>query len=464
MVEVPRFDPARFSGRGAVGLFVPGAGRLASREDALRRLGGLRVPLRPAEVTIYISLPRAGTHSNTEREPIAIVGGGYHGLLVSGSTRVPGLVAIADIPATVKALETGRAPPIRSRAEADAPAKLARLDLRLARLPDERTGATPILAGAVLILAIIAFLSRSAWLVRVGLLAAPSVIASSLLLSALGVTTPWLVTLLLCVMTLGGSAGLGFFPRLLVPAMVAFVVLYLVVLVHWPVVNSLSAIGPHPETGSRFYGLTNQTSGALLTMTMFAGGLLGRALWPFAALVLLTDGWSRAGADGGGILMFAAAFLALWLRLRGRRLTWQVVAGGVAAVVALGLALVGIDAATGGHSHVTKAVEKGPGYLFGELGHRIRDSALTVGATWHTALVFAVSLVGLVWIATRPPRFPAGDALLVGIAVSLVVNDTPPDVLAAGAVSYSILWAWARVGGRPRSRLPADEAPLASRA
>jgi hypothetical protein len=41
-----------------------------------------------------------------------------------------------------------------------------------------------------------------------------------------------------------------------------------------------------------------------------------------------------------------------------------------------------------------------------------------------------VFLLGsLAWIATRRPRIAMLDAFLVGIAVSLLVNDTPHDVL-----------------------------------
>ena len=39
------------------------------------------------------------------------------------------------------------------------------------------------------------------------------------------------------------------------------------------------------------------------------------------------------------------------------------------------------------------------------------------------------------WVATRRPRVRIVDALLVGLAVSLVANDTPQDVLFWGAIS-----------------------------
>jgi hypothetical protein len=63
--------------------------------------------------------------------------------------------------------------------------------------------------------------------------------------------------------------------------------------------------------------------------------------------------------------------------------------------------------------------------------------------TWNIALVVAISLVALVWLVLQRPRSPALDALLVGLAVSFVVNDAPSDVAAAGAISGFVLWTWA---------------------
>jgi hypothetical protein len=63
------------------------------------------------------------------------------------------------------------------------------------------------------------------------------------------------------------------------------------------------------------------------------------------------------------------------------------------------------------------------------------------------ALVIAVSLAALAVLATRRPRFPAGYALLAGLVVSLVVNDSPNDVASAGVLSYAVLWAHERVTG-----------------
>src|SRR5205807_3561358 len=102
----------------------------------------------------------------------------------------------------------------------------------------------------------------------------------------------------------------------------ALVVAYLVVLLAWPEVNSLAPIGPHPDGGGRFFGVTNLVETVLLTVSLQAAALLPRAaLAPLAVLALVTVGWSRAGADGGGLLVLGAAFAVIVLRSSGRRLT-----------------------------------------------------------------------------------------------------------------------------------------------
>jgi hypothetical protein len=236
---------------------------------------------------------------------------------------------------------------------------------------------------------------------------------------------------------------------------VALIGAYLVVLAARPAWPALAAIGPNPGGGSRFYGSGNLTTSVLLTIALFAAATLGKqSVVPIGLLALVTVGWSKAGADGGGILVLVCAFVTLGLRLQTGRLTARTIAAGAALAVALGLALVGIDAAAGGESHVTRRVGDGPGAVLDDLGQRIHISVESLGVSWHAALVFAAALVALMILAARPPHFPAGDALLVGTAVSLLVNDSPQNVAAAAAISYGVLWVHERVGlpEHPRRR------------
>jgi cytochrome c553 len=149
------------------------------------------------------------------------------------------------------------------------------------------------------------------------------------------------------------------------------------------------------------------------------------------------------------------------VRLVTGRLTAKAVALAAAAAVGLGLALVGLDAATGGSSHVTRRVDDGPGALLRELGTRLHISVERLVSSWHAALVFAISIVALVVLATRRPRFAAGDALLIALAVSLLVNDTPQHVAAAGAISYGVLWTFERLDSPSMRRAPVIAAVIA---
>ena len=458
VVVVPPFPLEQYAGRGAVGLMPAGAGTTVTREGALAALvrgkveksllggvpGGrptITLARRSAATTIYVSLPPPGRHPNDRRYPVAIVGSGVDGILDSSSTRIPGLVSIADIAPTAVALARGDTGPIGSTS--GTPGDLRALDLELRRQQRARDPAVAILALSTLAFALLALALWSLPLARAALLAAPLSVALSVVLAGAGMTSLAFLLPTLAVLTVGLSLAGGsmFDARGVAALFVALIGAYLVVLVAKPTWPALAAIGPNPGEGGRFYGSTNLTTSILLTIALFAAGTLGRrSLVPIALLSLVTVGWSKAGADGGGIVVLVAAFTALGMRLATGRLTARAVALAAALSVAVGLALVGLDAATGGSSHVTRRVVDGPGALLDELGNRLHISVERLATSWHAALVFAIAIAALAVLVTRRPRFAVGDALLVGIAVSLVVNDTPQHVAAAGALSYGALW------------------------
>jgi mono/diheme cytochrome c family protein len=171
----------------------------------------------------------------------------------------------------------------------------------------------------------------------------------------------------------------------------------------------------------------------LLVPSLLGAALLGRAGVAVGALAFVTIGGARFGADGGGIVVLAAAYLVLVLRLRGGRPTPQLVAAVAAGAAALALLLLAVDAATGGSSHVTDAVGDGPFALAGDVTDRIELSVRRTAASLGAAVVVLGSLATLVIVALRARRDAVLDAFLVGLAVSLVVNDTPGDVLGMGA-------------------------------
>ena len=53
------------------------------------------------------------------RYPIAVVGPGYHGVLTDTSTRLTGLISIADVAPSARALERGERPSIRAEPSRD---------------------------------------------------------------------------------------------------------------------------------------------------------------------------------------------------------------------------------------------------------------------------------------------------------------------------------------------------------
>jgi mono/diheme cytochrome c family protein len=408
---VESFDPADYADEAAVGLLVPGAGPTVTREAALAALlrgklehgllGGIasgenRIELGgPGGPEILVSLPPPGRSDNDVRYPIALVG--QRGLLTSDSTRIDGLVSVTDV-------ATGR---LRLVADDEPAEALERLDDRIERNSRWRLPLTIALAALLIGLAFL----RPGLAIRALLVA----LAANLWLS------PWLALL----------TGIAVLALPLGWACAAILAAYLLALGLDAETVALSPLGP--SQSGRFYGVNNLLETLLLAPALIGAALLGRAGVLVAALAFLTIGGNRFGADGGGIVVLAAAYLVLWLRLRGEPLTWRL--GGLvfAGAVGLALVLVGLDAATGGSSHVTDAVGDGPVALAGDIADRIELSIRRTAASFGATVVVLGSLAILAAVAFRARRSPVLDAFLVAIAVSLLVNDTPGDVLGAGA-------------------------------
>jgi hypothetical protein len=308
---------------------------------------------------------------------------GLRGTLRSSETRVDGLVGVHAL--------SGES--LRGGGDANLPRLRARLDTTRKNAMRLRV------VLATILIALALFAPRRA------VVGGAAAVAAALVVSAFGSTSLTLFALL----TLLGS---------LAPwrALWGFFAVYLVVLALSPETQSLALLGPHPWGGGRFYGVSNEIETLLLAPAL----VLGLAAAP---LVLLTIGWSRAGADGGGLLTLLAAYARLVQRPR-------VAAAGV---VALAVAFVAVDAATGGSSHVTHSVLHGN--VLHDLWHRWKVSWNGATGTWGRGVVCAICLAVLGWVSTRRPRSPLVDAFLIGIVVSLVANDTPQDVLFWGAIT-----------------------------
>ena len=471
VIVEPASAPVFRSPRAAHGLLVVGEGAIVSRHGALASLlrgemgnaivgggvpGGkplITLSRLPAQVAFYVALPPPGKHHNVRRYPIAVTGPGYRGVLTDTSTRLTGLISIADVAPSVRALERGERPSIRARPSRDPLARLASFDRRLQRSHDSRVAATLVLVGLLILISLAALLTRAPALCRAAFLVPSACIASAVALSALGVSPR---TAVVGVALLGGGSALlggALLPprRPLAIALAALFAFLFTVMWARPEWNALAVIGPHPDGGGRFYGVTNEVETLLLPPALVLGALVGVRFLPLVGLTLAAGiTASRIGADGGGLVVYLAAFLVLWLRLRHVPALRAAAATAVAAGAAL--LLVGIDAATGGSSHVTKAVGGGPGSVLGDLGHRLHLSGASIASTWNNALLFALGIVALVVLALQRPRSGLLDAYLVALAVSFLVNDTPTDVAGYGGFAALGLWLLTRSEGT-RGRL-----------
>jgi mono/diheme cytochrome c family protein len=420
---VAPFPLERYAESGAIGLAVPGAGPTVTREAALRTLltgkvassliGGPKegTPLitlgqGPQPDTLVV-LPPPGSTEN-DRYPIAVAPG-PRGVLTSDSTRIDGLVSLADV-------ANGDLEVVRV---ADPVATLERLEHRIERNDRIRLPLTVLVGGIAYLCAL--FAPRFA--PRVLLVA----LAANLWLAGWWVVA--LVALAALVLPLGAACA-------------AVLAAYLLVLGFDPEAVALSPFGP--SQAGRFYGVSNLLETMLLVPAILGAARVGRAGPAVGALALVTVAGSRFGADGGGLIVLLAVYATLLLRTAGARLGAARLALVAVGAVAFGLILVGVDAALGGSSHVTHAVGDGPGALLGDLADRLEISARRTFEAAGPAFAALASLAVLVFVATRRPRGPLTDALLVGVLVSLLVNDTPGDVLGMGAVGAFVLWRYER--------------------
>jgi mono/diheme cytochrome c family protein len=318
---------------------------------------------------------------------------GPDGVLTSDSTRLHGLVTAEDYAkGDFEVVEVD-----------DPDGTLRALERRIERNDRVRTPLTFLLAALLLGVAAV----RPAWALRALLVA----LAANLWLSP----------------ALAVAAGLAAVALPVGLACAAVLGVYLAALGLDAETVALSPFGPSQV--NRFYGVNNLLETMLLAPALAGAALLGRAGALVALLALVTVGGSRFGADGGGIVVLAVGYAVLWWRVRGRPPGRR---HAVSALVLL-VALLALDLATGGSSHVTEALRDGPASLAGDLADRIERSVeRTLDSSGALAVVLG-ALAVLAAVVVRAPRTPVLVAYLAGLAASLLVNDTPSDVLGAGA-------------------------------
>ena len=443
---------------GAVGLLVPANGRETSGAQARAALvqgetrpsyldGGVpagtpRITYETADaiefdrMQIVVGLPAGAAQPNDRVYPVLVIAPGYRGLLASASTRLPGVVSIADIAPTA----LGEDDALGSTAQADPAARLLALDELIGEKRENR------LPSALFVAALIVLLAFA--LPRAALLAYPTALTANLVLGATETSSLWIV-LLSIVLSVAAGVALAMVVRGPTRSGLALAAVLTLYVVAFLVDGSWVAYSPWgPPQNGRFYGVSNLLETMLLVPALASAALLVRRLGPPAfagvallAFVLVAGG--RFGADGGGALVLAAGYAvlgALLGGLRGRRL----VAAFAAAALAAG-ALIGIDAATGGSSHVTKAIGGGPGTLASHFGERLHVSWERVTVGPGPALAAGLSLLALAVLVIRLLRSDAPWAVralplafATAVGVSLVVNDSPSDVAVAGLVGYLV--------------------------
>ncbi len=273
---------------------------------------------------------------------------------------------------------------------------------------------------------------------------------ANLALGIAGVSTLWAVLLVLgLAVALGGPllAELLRSPLALGSLLVAVLAAYLLALGIDGTTVALSPLGP--SQNSRYFGLSNLLETMLLLPALAGAALLyARLGWAAfggtALLAFVTIAGNRFGADGGGGVVLAAGFAVLAVLLAGGGRRALALAVGASLVLALGL--VALDAATGGSSHVTSALEDGPLGLGGDLVERVELSwERATASVWVGLAVVALLAVFALLVAgtlRRPEplrELAVPLAFAAAIAVSMIVNDSPTDVLLVGATGYAAL-------------------------
>jgi hypothetical protein len=438
--------------RGAVGLLVPGAGPETSARAALAMLergvvrNSLRDPLpsgptrirvdRSAAIPrgddlIVVGLPRGADQPNDRRYGIAVLGAGYRGLLTSDATRIPGLVSIADVAPTA----LGESDALSSERDGDPVGEIVALDRRIDDHNEWRSRTATWLEAVVAALAVVA--------APAAVLGVAAFLTANLALGAVDVAPGFGFALLLAA-ALGGLPAARVLRAVWAIAAVVAAVLaaYLVSFLVDERWVALSPLGP--TQNARFYGISNLLETFLLVPALAGTALLARrplAAAGLAALAFATVAGSRFGADGGGAIVLAVGFAVLSTLLAGAGR--RAVAAAVAAGLGLVVAVIGLDALTGGSSHVTRALRGGPTGLASDLADRVSLSWERATANASTGVTVAVAIVVFVFLAVRllRLRLPLREralplAFAAAIAASLLVNDSPKDVALAGLVGY----------------------------
>jgi hypothetical protein len=453
--------------RGAVGLLRPGFGPTTNRRRALAelvrgaevnaRLGGVPSgrPLigvsKPAIVPycrmcIVLELPAKGRpFANDRLYRIAMIGRGFHGLLTSAMTRIPGLVSIVDVAPT--ALARGGMSSVPST---NAVADLSRLDAQI-HGEDRLKYAGLFIAAAIVIL--FALLGWSA-----ARTAIPAALLANLLVGALHVTNEVAIVAVFTVASLLGALWLARVCRndlALLGLIVVVLLSYLLVFARRPEWAAITPLGP--DQNLRFWGIGDQIATLLLAPLLMGAviarqrlGWFGFAAFSLLGLLVMTD--NRLGANAGGAIGLGLALALLGARLSRRGLLALV--GAVTAAAAIVLAIVQHGLATPGPNHLRSAFGSGITGFLDVAVNRVPLVYTPAVHDWPLTLPLAILLLASGVLAFRVTRARAARdlmlALAAGLVASLLVNDATGFMLAAGIACASATARFTPTGARVR--------------
>lgn len=459
VLVVDRLGDATFkllAGRGAVGLFRPSYGPTTNRRRALAqlvrgaetnaRLGGVpggkplinankAAVFHDCQMCIVVKLPRRGQpFANHRLYRIAVIGRGFHGLLTSPTTRIPGLVSIVDVAPTA----LGRA--VGGMSWAPSSAAVAHLDRLDAQIHGEDRLKYAGLFIATAIAMLLALLGR-----RAARTAIPAALLASLALGALHVTNEIVIVALFTTLSALGTLWLARVCRddLALLGLIVFVLLaYLVVFVKRPEWAAVTPLGP--DQNLRFWGIGDQI-GTLLFAPLLMGALIARqrlgwigfAAFSLLGLFVMTD--NRLGANGGGAIGLGLALAVLGVRLSRRGMAAFL--GVLAATGAIVFAIVQHGLASPGPNHLRSAFGSGITGFVDVAVNRVPLVYAPAVHEWPLTLPLAVLLVAAGVLAFRvTPTRAARDLLLAlatGVIASLLINDATGFMLAGGIACAS---------------------------
>src|SRR3954452_21044858 len=460
---------AELAHRGAVGLLRPSYGPTTNRRRALAelvrgeevnaRLGGVpagkplintnKAKVYPnCKLCIVVQLPPRGRPTSNDRlYRIAVIGGGFHGLLTSPTTHIPGLVSVVDIAPTD--LPGHPTTTLSGTPSKDALGQLSRLDRSIGSNKPLKFAALFILAGVLLALALLGL--------RAAVTAVPAALLVNLALGMGQVSNE----VLLCAALSAGTALVAFalarFCRsesVLLALYGGVVALYAFVMVTRPEWQAGHPFGP--TQNSRFSGIGNQVE-TLLLAPLLAGaflarrrfGILGFVVFGVSGLVVMTD--NRLGADGGGAIALGGALAVLGTRLF--KLGAKGFAGLLASSAFAGLWIVSRGLAgppEPGPNHLRSAFSDHGAGLLSSLESRLPLSYLPALHAWQLVVPLLFVLAAAFALAWRFARERSTRDLLlsfgVAIVTSLLVNDSAAYELTAG---IAVVGAFARFAPAP---------------